>query len=224
MPQDSPIKTIFKAHKLPLLTLFIIFIIFITVVIFTTISQRQAEDAEGFDDSRAFEYSINADQYYLSKNYGIFAYLPITSVDPSFTIFYDFDGEHFSLTINAFTASARSNAIKTLLSTNFGPYDPLDYPIIIENYFNPLLAAYQTSKETLLQNLPSNFTIKNQTTLPSGLTSVSLTHQLYDGSTNTYHLVLDTSGIPLATPSLIYSYSSLPTITKEEIKLINSQD
>ena len=56
-----------------------------------------------------------------------------------------------------FSAAAREDAIKTLLSSDFGEFDPLDYEIYIKNYVNPLA---NLSLDSSFSNLPGNFSVK----------------------------------------------------------------
>ena len=220
MNPDSSFLTLLKKYKLPLLILAALLVLTLIVVIFTTSSP---EDGVTGDDSHLFDNSLSSDLKVLEENYGIYSYLPLTSEDPSYIISYSLDNKEgnysFALTLNAFSASAREKMVSDLLSADFGSFDPLDYDIILENYYNPLSSLELSS---LLNSLPENFSVSKTYKL-GNYEIYTLLHHLYDGSINTYRAVLK-DGVPLLTPALFYNYSSLPFLDHASVRSINSLD
>lgn len=216
-----------KKYRLPIILGIIILVLGITVLVVTSILNNPDRDVPS-DSSAIFEASIESDEKALNDRFGIYKYLPIESTDPSFKISYDlsFDEEKndyiFRIVLDAFSAAAREDAVKTLLSSDFGEFDPLDYEIYIKNYVNPLA---NLSLDSSFSNLPGNFSVKETKILSDSVRVTTLTHTLYDGNTNTYRFVEKKSGdswTAAASPALIYSYSDLSDFSHALIKEINS--
>ncbi|MBQ7802652.1 hypothetical protein IJ380_02215 [Candidatus Saccharibacteria bacterium] len=223
MPELSPLDSFLKKYQLPLFLGTFILILLVIAVIFTTITGSPDYGVDS-DDSKIFDASIKADEEILKEKFGIYKFFPIESLDPSFKLGYDLSfnektgNYEFCLVIDAFSASAREDAVKTLLSSDFGEYDALDYEIFLKNYVNPLASLELSS---LLENLPENFSISGSKDFEDGVSVKLLSHSLYDGSKNTYRAVFKNEKL-LSTPKLVYSYSDLPELPHALIKEINS--
>ncbi|MBR2695303.1 hypothetical protein IKE86_00070 [Candidatus Saccharibacteria bacterium] len=226
--QSTPSKTqtFFHEHKPLALALLggIVIIIILIVVIFTTSSSN---DGVTGDNSSPYLDSVAADEKALKETdaFQITKYLPITSADPSYNISYSLDKDNagnysLSLTLNAFSASARDAMIKRLLSEDFGKYDPLDYKITLENYYNPFTNS--TLSDLKAENYPTNITKGSLYSFgDSNITVQTLIHTLYDGSTNTYRFVLE-NGEPKVKPQLFFTYADLPSLDHSTVKSLNT--
>ena len=223
--QKPSIKDFFLNHKLISLVALGVLIVLIIVLIILSIPSDK-DGVEG-DSSQEYDASLQADQRALSTTdaFKISEYLPIISTDPSYQISYLLDSDEsgnytFSLTLSALSASARDAMIFRFLTEDFGKYDPLDYNIQILNYYNPFT---NYSLEDLKSNhLPNNIVSASLYSFDGTPYSVrTLTHMLYDGSTNTYRYVLE-SGEPKTMPQLIFTYSELPFLDHELVKSLNS--
>ncbi|MBR2586972.1 hypothetical protein IKE71_01200 [Candidatus Saccharibacteria bacterium] len=222
----SRLKTFYKEHRLAFFSLLsgALLILILIVVIFTTLRE---DDGVLGTDSRSADLSLAEDQKALqaTEAFKISAYLPITSADPAYKISYLLDRDEtgnysFKLSLNAFTASARTPMIERLLSESFGSYDPLDYEIVLENYRNPF--ANFSLDDLKSGRLPTNFKTGNLYKFgDSKYTVQTLTHTLYDGSTNTYRYVLE-NGEPKTLPQLFFTYKDLDFLEKSIVKSINA--
>ena len=225
-PQNSPLKTLFKEHKAVFLIGIGIIVIAILVISIILANSSTDDGVEG-DDSKNYDASLAEDQKALSQNeaFKISSYLPIVSKSPSYEISYlletDEEGNYsFRLTLYSLSASSRTIMINRLLSENFGKYDPLDYPIKILNYYNPFNGY--TLNDLKNNNLPTNITNSNLYTFDNSPYSVrTLTHPLYDGTTNTYRYVLENNE-PKSMPQLIFTYGELPYLDHDMVKSLNS--
>ncbi len=226
--RPSSLKTFFTEHK-PLATAIsvaIVIILILIVVIFTTI---HSDDGTENTDSRAAEASIEADQKALQETeaFGISAYLPIVSADPAYTISYTLDRDDagnytFHLTLSALSASARDAMVSRLLSTDFGSFDPLSYDLEILNYYNPFSTF--TLENLASGELPAGFSKSSLYKFgDSPYTVQTLTHTLYDGSTNTYRYILE-NGQPKTLPKLLFTYKELDFLDQSTVKSLNTLD
>lgn len=225
-PTPGRLKTFFKDHTVLALTLLggLLIIIVLIVVIFTTLN-----DDDGIEgtNSRPFEASIVEDQKALQSTaaYQISDYLPLTSADPAYTISYQLDRDDagnytFCLVLNAFSASARDAMVKRLLSENFGSHDPLDYEIVLENYYNPF--SNTSLADLKSANLPANIQKSNLYSFgDSSYTVQTYTHTLYDGSINTYRAVFENNE-PKTIPQLFFTYKELDFLDRSTVKSLNS--
>ncbi|MBR3320148.1 hypothetical protein IKG20_02485 [Candidatus Saccharibacteria bacterium] len=222
----SRIKTFYKEHRSIAIGLILGILAIIILIIVITISSSDNDGVEG-TDSRDYSASTDADLKAIKDNesFGIANMLPISSADPSYQISYllttDETGNYsFRLTLSALSASGREAMVKQFLTTNFSPYDPLDYEIDILNYYNPFTPF---SLEDISDgNFPENF---SKGTLyhfgDSPYTAQTLIHTLYDGSTNTYRYVLK-DGKPIIMPKLFFTYKELSFLDKSDVRSINA--
>lgn len=223
---NSPLKTFLKDHTALAVAIILSLLIVIGLIVTIFVINNDNDGVEG-TDSRAAEASILEDQKALKETdaFKISAYLPIKSADPAYTISYKLDRDDagnysFKLTLNAFSASARDAMVKRLLNENFGKYDPLNYEIELENYYNPFTSF--TLADLKSGNLPQGFTKKDLYSFgDSNYTAQTLTHTLYDGSTNTYRVVYE-NGEPKTLPKLFFTYSDLPFLDHSTVKSLNS--
>ncbi len=218
----SPLKVFFTEHKRTALALIIGFVIILAIIIILLVINKREDDGIPGDNSKPFETAALEDLKAL-KNYKIADYLPITSSDPAYTISYQLDRDDsnnysLKLVLNAFAASARDACVTRLLTGNFGGEDPLKYEVVIENYYNPFT---NHSLEDLVNNLPTNIQNSRLYSIDGTDYQVqTLTHTLYDGSTNTYRYILENHQ-PKTMPQLFYTYSELPFLSEEQVKDLN---
>ena len=220
------LKTFVKDHTALAVAILVGFLIILGLILAIVIMNNDNDGVEG-TDSRAAETSIREDQKALAETdaFKISEYLPIKSADPAYTISYKLDKDDagnysFKLTLNAFSASARDAMVKRLLTENFGKYDPLDYEIILENYYNPFSSF--TLDDLKSSNLPQGFAKNNLYSFgDSNLAVQTLIHTLYDGSINTYRYVLE-NGEPKTLPQLFYTYAELPFLDHSTVKSLNN--
>ena len=224
--RKSSLKTLFARHKPLFLAGLCILIAVIIIIIITLVTSSDNDNLEG-DDSRNYDASLTADQQALSSNeaFKISNFLPITSADPSYQISYlldsDTEGNYtFRLTLSALSASGRTAMIKRLLSEDFDKYDPLDYDIEILNYYNPFTNYSLDDLKT--GHLPPNFEYSELYGFGDSPYSVrTLTHTLYDGSTNIYRYILE-NGEPKSMPQLFFTYADLPYLDHQIVRSINT--
>ncbi|MBR5389247.1 hypothetical protein IK146_01665 [Candidatus Saccharibacteria bacterium] len=220
------IKSLFQKHKLLSFVVVGLLIIVVLAVIVSIATSSENDGIEG-DSSREYDASLAADQKALSENeaFKISDYLPIISESPSYQISYLLDtdsmGDYtFKLTLSALSASSRDTMVTRLLTENFGKYDPLDYEIELLNYYNPFTGY--SLEDLKSNNLPSGFTKSNLYAFgESPYTVQTLTHSLYDGSTNTYRFILE-NGEPKTMPKLFYTYSDLSFLDQQMVRSLNS--
>ncbi len=224
MNKTNPLRVFYAEHKLLAISLTAIIIILLIVIAIITLNSGDNDGVMG-DDSRAVEASIKEDQKALER-FPITNYLPIISKDPAYTISYILDKNEESseysikLSLSAFSASAREAMVKRFLSEDFGGADPLTFDIIIENYYNPF-TSYSLD-DIKSGELPENFTKNNLYVFgDSTYTVQTLTHTLYDGSTNTYRYVLE-NGEPKTIPALFYTYKDLPFLSESQVVSLNT--
>ncbi len=220
------LKTFVKDHTALAVAILVGFLIILGLILAIVIMNNDNDGVKG-TDSRAAETSIREDQKALAETdaFKISEYLPIKSADPTYTISYKLDKDDagnysFKLTLNAFSASARDAMVKRLLTENFGKYDPLDYEIILENYYSPFSSF--TLGDLKSGNLPQGFAKNNLYSFgDSNLAVQTLIHTLYDGSINTYRYVLE-NGEPKTLPQLFYTYAELPFLDHSTVKSLNN--
>lgn len=219
-------QTFFKEHKKVAIALLSGIFLILVLVIIIFITSQENDGVEG-TDSRAFEASQKEDQKAIeaSPTLQIINSLPITSQDPPYTIAYQLDRDEtgnytVKLILNAFSASARDAMLSRLLSESFNGHDPLQYDLVLENYFDPFSSFSLT--DLAEGKLPTNFTKGALTKIDGSDYSVQIfKHTLYDGSTNTYRAVYQ-NGEPKTLPKLIFTYAELSFLEPSQVKSLNS--
>ena len=219
-------QTFFKEHTVLAVSFLLGFLLIVGIIIAIILTNNNNDGVEG-TNSRDYEASVAEDQKAINKTaaFQIINYLPLVSNDPSYEINYLLDKDDagtysFKLTLNAFSASARDAMVKRVLSENFGDYDPLDYEITLENYYNPF--TNYTLDDLKSGNYPPNITKSNLYSFgDSNITVQTLTHTLYDGSTNTYRFVLE-NGEPKTKPQLFFTYQELDFLDHSTVKSLNN--
>lgn len=222
----SSLKAFVKNHTALAVAILIGILLIIGLIITIVFMNNDNDGVEG-TNSRDVEASLKEDLKALEQTdaFKISSYLPLKSADPAYTISYQLDKDDagnysFKLTLNAFSASARDPMVKRLLSENFGTYDPLNYEIVLENYYNPFTSF--TLADLKSSNLPQGFTKTNLYSFgDSNITVQILTHTLYDGSVNTYRYVLE-NGEPKTLPQLFFTYADLPFLDQSTVKSLNN--
>ena len=226
---DKPkfsLKTFFKEHTVLAVSLLLGFLLIISIVIAIVIANNNSDGVVG-TNSRDYEASVAEDQKAINQTdaFKIINYLPLTSSDPSYEISYllekDSAGNYsLKLTLNAFSAFARDAMVKRLLTENFGDFDPLDYELVLENYYNPFTNS--TLDDLKAGNYPPGFAKSNLYSFGDTNYKVqTLTHTLYDGSTNTYRFILENDE-PKTKPQLLFTYKDLDFLDKSIVKSLNN--
>lgn len=222
--KTSSLKTFYVEHK-PLAIGLVLGIIILLIVLGILLLNTGDNDGVPGDDSKAADASLLEDQKAL-KNFPITDHLPIISKDPAYTISYILDKNtetseySIKLSLSAFSASAREAMVKRFLSEDFENNDPLSFDIVIENYYNPFTAF--TIEDIKSGELPENFTKNNLYAFgDSPYTVQTLTHTLYDGSTNTYRYILE-NGEPKTMPALFYTYKDVPFLSESQVSSLNT--
>ena len=220
------VKLFLRKHLILSISLVGLLTILLIILLINIFTSSENDSIEG-DNSKEYDASLMADQKALSENdaFQISNYLPIISESPPYQISYLLDttaeGNYtFKLTLSALSASARDTMITRLLTENFGKYDPLNYQIELLNYYNPF--TNYTLDDLKSNNLPSGFVKSNLYSFgDSPYTVQTLTHTLYDGSTNTYRFVLENNE-PKTMPKLFYTYSDLSFLDQQMVRSLNS--